>query len=58
MTHGNTGKQNAMKGDKPMVSHLHCRITPALKVKFVRAAKADGDKRLCEWVIETLSKEL
>jgi len=49
------GNKYSQHGDKPMTSHLHCRITPEFKAKCVRQANKDG-KKLCEWVMLTLSK--
>lgn len=55
--HGNTGKQNALKGTSAATSFLHIRITPQGKALYVRQAQREGLK-LSEWVIGTLNKNL
>lgn len=51
--HGNTGKQNALKGDKPKGSFLSVRIEPDMKQRLIDAAKAKG-QNLSDYVIEKL----
>ena len=54
--HGNTGKQNALKGESAATSFLHIRVTPQTKALYVKQAQSEKLK-LSEWVIRALNKE-
>ena len=52
--HGNTDNKNAAKEVKAS-SHLHIRVEPERKARYVKQAQAEGLK-LAEWVKAHLDK--
>lgn len=54
--HGNTGKQNAMKGDEPASSYLHIRVTRTQKASWVRCL--NDSEKLSQFVINACNKEM
>ena len=51
---GQPGNKNAVKDDGK-TSHLHIRVTPEQKAKWVKAASG---QKLSAWVIDTLNKAI
>jgi hypothetical protein len=53
--HGNTGKQNALKGEDVKTSFMGFKVTPEKKAACVK--KANG-RPLSEWLDEITDREL
>jgi hypothetical protein len=53
--HGNTGKQNALKGDVAKTSFIGFKVTPEKKAACVK--KANG-AALSKWVESLIDREL
>lgn len=54
--HGNTGKQNALKGDESKSTNIHIRCSSKEKASIVRHLKK-GEK-LSEFVLMACDKEV
>lgn len=52
---GQPNNKNAVKDDGKATSHLHIRVTPEQKSKWVKAASG---QKLSAWVIDTLNKAI
>ena len=51
---GQPNNKNAVKDDGKATSHLHIRVTPEQKAKWVHAA---GGQKLSAWVIDALNQK-
>ena len=51
--HGNTGKQNAKKGEDVADSYIHLRCTKEQKIKYIQKSKGKGIK-LTQWILDIL----
>lgn len=55
--HGNTGRRNAMKGDKPLSTSIAFRAPPELKERAEKQAASEGLK-LSQWLLQLVERAL